>query len=436
VSRSDARIGGIPQPQVSGGTFLFALLPLAGAIALALTLHFLAVGGIIPDFPATVLRQVGIFIILAVSLNIVNGYTGQFSIGHAGFLAIGGYAAATITFYGGMLLFGTPAKEGGFLGAGEWLLFAGCIVGGIVAALCGYVVGLPSLRLRGDYLAVVTLGFGEIVRVLLQRTKSQVFTLEDLKSPDTPWWPPPLGGAQGFKELPTYTNLFWAWLFAGITVIAAFRIKQSSMGRAFLSIREDEIAARAMGVDIAKYKVRAFVIAAFFAGIAGALYGHSGVNLEPRNAGFMLSFELIIMVVLGGLGSLSGVVMAAIILTILPEVLRDPASVIRATWIPVVAATLVFGAATAAARKVGRGERVFLTLTILSAALLVVAGLASLGNAAIQKISDRSDANLGDYRMIIYALLLITMMLVRPQGLFGVMEIWDFFGRKPAGAKQ
>jgi branched-chain amino acid transport system permease protein len=338
--------------------------PVAGASALGLLMYYV-IGPWMGAFPTTVATQVGIAIILAVSLNIVNGYTGQFSIGHAGFLAVGGYIAATCTFYGGMIQWDSPARHGGFLGAGEWLLLFGCLLGGAAAAGLGFLVGLPSLRLRGDYLAIVTLGFGEIVRVLLQRTGHQVFTKEELGSSDFRLWPPPLGGAQGFKELPTYSNLFWVWMLAGLTVVAAYRLKVSSVGRALLSIREDEVAARAMGIDIAKYKVRAFVIAAFFAGVAGGLYGHSGVNLAPANAGFQLSFEIIIMVVLGGMGSISGAVLAAIILSILPELLRE----------------------------------------------------------------------FSQYRLIVYALLLILMMIFRPQGLFGVKEIWELFRAAPKALK-
>ncbi|MGD9690198.1 MAG: branched-chain amino acid ABC transporter permease [Phycisphaerales bacterium] len=404
---------------------------LAPALALgfAAIVHF-GVGPLVGSFNSILLLQVGISIILAASLNIVNGFTGQFSIGHAGFLAIGGYIAATLTFYGGMYIFGDPKAHAG----GEWLLVGGCLLGGCVAAACGYLVGLPSLRLRGDYLAVVTLGFGEIVRVLLQRTSSQVFTLDEVRDTSMTWWPPPWGGAQGFKELPTYSNLFIVWLMVGLTLIAAFRLKQSSMGRALLSIREDEIAARAMGVDIARYKVRAFVIAAFFAGVAGGLFGHSGVNLEPKNAGFILSFEIIIMVVLGGLGSISGVVMAAVILTLLPEILRDPRPVV-ALWPWLLGVTLALGAATLGARAAKRGERVALTLTVLAGALLATAGLAAGGNALLQAATGNPSANLGDYRMIIYALMLVCMMIMRPQGLFGVQEIWDFFRTRKLGSK-
>jgi branched-chain amino acid transport system permease protein len=242
------------------------------------------------------------------------------------------------------------------------MLFGACIVGGLVAAGLGWIVGLPSLRLRGDYLAIVTLGFGEILRVLLQNTNHQIFDLEDLK--EATWHelvPPPLGAAQGFSDIPKYTNLFWVYLFVVVTIMFAYRLKLSSTGRAFLSIREDEIAAQAMGVNLTKLKVRAFMLAAFFAGIAGGLVAHqSGTVLRPVDAGFQRSFEIVIMVVLGGLGSISGVVLAAIILTLAPALLLDFA----------------------------------------------------------------------EYRMIIYALMLILLMIFRPQGLFGVNEIWDYFGSK------
>src|SRR5215831_583751 len=158
-------------------------VPLLAAAAIGLFMQFFF-GPWIGAFPTTVLTQVGIAVILAVSLNIVNGYTGQFSIGHAGFLAVGGYVAATCTFYGGMIQWDSPARHGGFMGAGEWVLVAGCLLGGTVAAGLGYLVGLPSLRLRGDYLAIVTLGFGEIVRVLLQRTGKQLFTKDELGASD------------------------------------------------------------------------------------------------------------------------------------------------------------------------------------------------------------------------------------------------------------
>lgn len=314
-------------------------------------------------YGARMVLDAGIAIILAVSLNIVNGMAGQFSIGHAGFLAVGGYTGGFITYYGSLLLWGKAAIHGGAFGGGEWLFLAACITGGLVGAVVGYLMGLPTLRLRGDYLAIVTLGFGEIIRVLLQQTKPVLYSAEALRNATREQLlPPPVGGALGFDGLPKYTSLFWVYSFVTLTIVVAHRLKFSSAGRNLISIREDEVAAQAMGVHVTRWKVRAFVIAAFFAGIAGSLFAHeSGVILSPRDAGFQRSIELVIMVVLGGKGSISGVVMAAALLTTLPEFLRD----------------------------------------------------------------------FDKYRMIIYALLLIGMMLLRPQGLFGDREIWNLFRRRP-----
>jgi branched-chain amino acid transport system permease protein len=316
----------------------------------------------------------GISIILAVSLTVVNGFTGQFSMGHAGFMALGGYTAAAITYYGSMRYLGSSAFAGGLLSyngveaftggiltMGDMLFVASCLSGGLVAALAGYIVGLPSLRLRGDYLAIVTLGFGEILRVILQGSKPQIFQTKvaevQAASPvDLAW---SLGGAQGFNMLPTYSTFFWVYAFATLTLIVCYRLKLSSSGRAFLSIREDEVASQAMGVNTTKYKVRAFVLSSFFAGVAGGLYAMKLGTINAANLGFQKSFDIIIMVVLGGMGSISGAALAAIILTFLPELLRE------------------------------------------------------------------MGGDLQQYRIIIYAALLVIMMLVRPQGLFGIREIWE-----------
>src|SRR5262245_40056903 len=367
------------------------------AIVAAFLLHrfFATFAGESGPFYAKVLLDIGIGIILAVSLNIVNGFTGQFSIGHAGFMLTGGYVAAAITFYGTILIWGDKQFHGGLLswtenfadfsgpliGAGDLLFLAGCILGGLAAAVAGYLVGLPSLRLRGDYLAIVTLGFGEIVRVLFQNSATQVTRIKEVK--ETPIWQlaGAMGQSLGMTGIPFYTSLFWVFFFVAVTLIVAYRIKQSSYGRALISIREDEIAAESMGVNTTRYKVRAFVIAAFFAGIAGALYAHLLGSINAGELGFMKSFDVVIMVVLGGMGSISGVVLAAIILTILPEYLRAPT--------PIWMYALILAAIVLAIRQ-RRGVRA--AIWIVGAAIAVE--LVRLGAAA-------ANINLADFRMII-----------------------------------
>nr|HRJ49501.1 hypothetical protein [Phycisphaerales bacterium] len=208
-----------------------ALWPVAAGLAVAVLMHAV-VGPNVPGFTAKMMLVAGINIILAVSLTVVNGFTGQFSMGHAGFMAVGGYVAASITYYGSIKFFGSADFAGGALswtgsgphgggplGKGDLLFMGSCLVGGLAAAGAGYIVGLPSLRLRGDYLAIVTLGFGEIVRVLLQGTPDQVQPWRAAEAAETPWYSLmlKLGGPKGFNLLPTYTTLFWVYLFVTIT---------------------------------------------------------------------------------------------------------------------------------------------------------------------------------------------------------------------------
>jgi branched-chain amino acid transport system permease protein len=275
------------------------------------------------------INHIGIAIILAVSLNLVNGLTGQFSIGHAGFMALGGYVSAVIMMRG-------PQDD-------PYRIFfvMAVLAGASAAALAGYIVGKPSLRLRGDYLAIVTLGFGEIIRVVIENTSF-------------------FGGAIGLSPIPHRADFAWIWAVVIITLLVAKRLRDSTHGRAFLSVREDEVAAEAMGIDTTGYKVRAFVISAFFAGVAGALSGAFEGNLAPQSFTFVRSFEIVAMVVLGGMGSITGATIAAVVLTILPEYLRA----------------------------------------------------------------------LANLRMVIYSVALIVLMLVRPRGLLGTWELWDFIRKK------
>ncbi len=397
------------------------VLPFAAGIALAFVAQ-LVIAPLVGPFVAKLLMDIGINVILAVSLNMVNGFTGQFSIGHAAFMAVGGYTAGAVTFYGSFLLWDSPAIHGGFLGGGDVLFILGCVAGGLVAAGAGWLVGLPSLRLRGDYLAIVTLGFGEILRVFLTQTDDVKATAEAVRSASFFELAGSLGGALGFSGgafgIPNYTTIFWVYVFVATTMIVSYRLKASSYGRAFLSIRENEIAAEAMGVNTTRYKVWAFVLAAFFAGIAGGLFAHeTGTTLNARELGFQKSFDILIMVVLGGMGSISGAALAAVLLTLLPEWLR--VLTVDARWL-VLAIIIV---------AVELGRRRFDRLAARAPwgqhAGVITVVVASVAGFATAAMVPAYTVSLADYRMIVYALLLITMMIVRPQGLFGVREIWD-----------
>ncbi len=326
------------------------LLGLAAGVAVLLALnHFLPllpIRGMAYYF--RVLMFIGINIILAVSLNIINGHAGQFSLGHAGFMAIGAYISAIITYY-----WANPILQKMEEGAAHWafkhaVFLAALICGGLVSAAVGWLVGIPSLRLRGDYLAIATLGVGEVIRVIFLNIDA-------------------VGGARGMTGIPAWTNFFWVYFFVWITALVSWRLIRSQIGRAFLAVREDEIAAEAMGVDTTRYKVMAFMVGSFFAGIAGGLFGHYMAYLNPSMFTFILSFELIVIVVLGGMGSISGSIMSAVLLTFALEWFRE-----------------------------------------------------------IKRWFDLQS----DPRMVIYAAMLIALMRWRPQGLMGNKEIWQVFGKK------
>ena len=257
----------------------------------------------VPPYYARIIILAGINIILAVSLNLITGFTGQFSIGHAGFMAVGAYASAYLTVYH------AQAWERGLAsvlgdGVAHAAIFVGAIaVGAVVAAVAGLLVGIPSLRLRGDYLAIVTLGFAEIIRIVILNIDK-------------------VGGATGFS-VPGYTNFLWVGLFAVLTIVVVYNIVHSDVGRALVSIREDELAAEAMGINTTRYKVLSFVVSSALAGVAGVLFGHYTQFLSTNDFQFIRSFEIIIMIVLGGMGSLTGAVFGAVVITLLPEVLRQ-----------------------------------------------------------------------------------------------------------------
>ena len=273
---------------------------------LALLAALLAAFGIqyfsdrIDPYYLDVLTGIGINVILAVSLNLVNGYTGQFSLGHAGFMSVGAYLSAAVTMFLGPKLL---SDDGGTAFQQGALFLAALLAGGLSAALAGLLVGVPSLRLKGDYLALVTLGFGEIIRVIFQNVEV-------------------LGGALGMNGIPPYTNIFWVLAFVAITVFVVTCLVNSTYGRGFLATHDDEIASEAVGLNTTRYKIVAFVIGAFFAGIAGGLYGHFKLTITPTGFDFTKSIEIVVMVILGGMGNTVGVILAAILLTLLPEVLR------------------------------------------------------------------------------------------------------------------
>lgn len=269
------------------GVVLAAILGLYGLIA------GLTSAGVINPYYSGILVMVCINIILAVSLNLSTGFLGQLILGHAGFMSVGAYSAALFSLNSGL-----PTAVAFPLAL---------VFGGLVAAVFGVLIGVPALRLKGDYLAIITLGFGEIIRVIIINLK---FT----------------GGARGLRGIPMLTNFNWVYLLAVLTVVIIFAFIRSRHGRAVISIREDEIAAEASGINTTYYKLLAFVMSAFFAGIAGALYAHHIGILVPTKFDFNYSVEILVMVVLGGMGSITGSVISATVLTILPEALRDFAS--------------------------------------------------------------------------------------------------------------
>jgi branched-chain amino acid transport system permease protein len=309
----------------------------------------------IDDYQARLLVFIAINIILATSLNLINGFTGQFSIGHAGFMAVGAYSSAYFTVNHGKALESAVA----FLGptaASSVVLLVAIAIGAVVAALMGLVVGIPSLRLKGDYLAIVTLGFAEIIRIVILNIDA-------------------VGGATGY-QVQGYAHFMWVGIFTVITVVVIHNIVRSDSGRALISIREDELAAEAMGVNTTRYKVSSFVIGSAFAGVAGVLFAHYNKFLSTNDFQFIKSFEIIIMIVIGGMGSITGAILGAIIVTLLPELLRQLPDV-------------------------------------------------QLGSTTF---------HFTDLRLVIFALILILTMILRPQGILGTREFGLSWLKRPQRA--
>ena len=263
-------------------------------ILLAYALVFILINaGILSRQYRSLIIPIFVNIMLAVSLNLVTGFLGELSLGHAGFMSIGAYTSALISLNTGFL---PPV-----------ISFALALVcGGILAAIFGFLIGVPVLRLKGDYLAIVTLAFGEIIKSIINYLG---FT----------------GGSKGLSKIPLYsdyTNFTTVFIITVICIIIISNLMDSRDGRAIKSIRDNDIAAESIGIKISKYKVSAFVIAAGFAGLAGAIYAHNVGIIKPSIFDYNKSIEILVFVVLGGMGNIAGSIIAAIILTVLPEFLR------------------------------------------------------------------------------------------------------------------
>lgn len=283
------------------------IINLAGVLILFGVLVVLCETGMLSNYIKGILMVCGIAVIMACSLNITVGYMGQIALGDCGFMAIGAYTAALIT---------KAMESGGILvgaGAPNTLRFLiGTLAGGILAAVFGILVGIPALRLRGDYLAIITLGFGEIIRVIIQNLK--------------------FAGGKGFSEgqagqaligINRLADLYVVFWIVVLTVVILFTFVRSKYGRAIIAIRNDDIAASASGLNTTFYKVMAFTVSAFFAGIAGGIFAHYIGSLNAASFGWLKSTEYVIMVVFGGMGSLTGSIIAAVVLSALPEALRS-----------------------------------------------------------------------------------------------------------------
>lgn len=257
------------------------------------------------SYKMRILNLCAIYVVLGLSMNLINGFTGLFSLGHAGFMAVGAYTTAILTMpevVKQQNFFMTPMLKP--LDTMHMPFFSALLIGGILSGLVGYLIGAPALRLRGDYLAIATLGFAEIIRVIF--TNLQSIT----------------NGALGLKGIPESTNIWWTFGVALVTVLFIGSLINSSYGRAFKAIREDEIAAQSMGISLFKHKVLAFTIGAFFAGIGGGLLGNLLGTIDPLMFRFFLTFNILLIIILGGMGSITGTIISAFIITIGGEALR------------------------------------------------------------------------------------------------------------------
>ena len=254
--------------------------------------NMLFAGGALNRATKSVILQCGVYSIMAVSLNICTGYLGQLPLGHAGFMAVGAYAGALFW----KAVPGLPAPVA---------IFCGILVAGLAASLFGVIIGVPALRLKGDYLAIITLGFGEIIRIA-------IINLPDIT-----------GGTPGLLNIPKYSNFTVTFLCLVVCCFVVHNLMHSRHGRAILAIRDNEIAADCCGINLTAYKVFAFALSAFFAGVAGAVYAGLQGSLFPKSFDFMASINVLVMVVLGGMGSMTGSIIAATVLTALPLIMQS-----------------------------------------------------------------------------------------------------------------
>ena len=298
------------------------LINLVLIVAVWFVLVSLMKAGVITNYWTGILIMVGINIILAVSLNVATGYLGQLPLGHAGFMAVGAYTA-------GIFMKATPAaallKAGDTAALTPYIVIA-IVLSAIVAGIFGLIIGIPALRLRGDYLAIITLGFGEIIRVILTNIDSLLgfdVVFQSIQEDMTLLGFDFTYGAAGLKRIPKFSSFTLVFICVVITCVVIHTFMKSRHGRAVLSIRENEIASESSGIQTTYYKTLAFVVSAMFAGVAGCLYAGYLGSLYPSTFKFMKSIEILVMVVLGGMGSMLGSVVSATVLTFLPELLRS-----------------------------------------------------------------------------------------------------------------
>lgn len=343
----------------------------------------------------------GLYVTLSVSLNLINGITGQFSIGHAAFYMVGAYAAGYMT----------NNYAAGWGLKGPLLMLVLMLIGALVAAIAGLIVGLPSLRLRGDYLAVVTLGFGEIIRIFVQNSQ-------------------PLGGAYGMTVAQEFKFKFvWmVWLLAVLCIAVCRNLLKTAHGLPFLAVREDEIASSAMGVNVTQVKVTAFVIGSAFAGAAGAMLANFDGFISPTSFPMELSFTILTMVVLGGTGSITGSALAGGVLFYIPEYLRDLKPVSGSSLVAAIISVVV---AVYCLKRLSdhyhgdKGKRAALYLgTIVGAVVLQIILAMIFKNVPSLAAASYEASKL---RMVIFAGTLIILMLLRPQGVFAHHEFsWSW----------